>query len=238
MQNDFKVFDFHRIFFGDFPYTFMLEIVFRTVLMYLYCIFLLRVLGKRGMGQLSTLELAIILCFGSAVGDPMMGKDVPIIHGFVAITVVAFLQIMLEKVINKNKKVEQVMEGTANCVVSEGIIQLDCLKTDNLSQEDLFRSLRSKDVEQLGQVHKAYFETTGQVSVTFRSPKNITPGLSILPAGMIGEAEKIGASDQVLKDTIFSCSTCGFSKKVFKNHLPGNCENCNGSTWELAITGH
>ncbi len=108
---------------------------------------------------MSTLELAIILCFGSAVGDPMMGKDVPILHGLVAITVVTFLQITLERVINKSKKMEHVMEGSANCVVDDSVIKLDCLKTDNLSQEDLFRSLRGKDVEHLGQVNNAFFET-------------------------------------------------------------------------------
>jgi len=41
--------------------------------MYAYTVFLLRILGKRGMGQLSMLELAIIISFGSAVGDPILG---------------------------------------------------------------------------------------------------------------------------------------------------------------------
>ena len=54
--------------------------------MYAYTIFLLRVLGKRGMGQLSTLELAIIISIGSAVGDPMIGVDIPIVHGLLVVT--------------------------------------------------------------------------------------------------------------------------------------------------------
>lgn len=235
MNDDFKVFDFHRIFFGDTPYLYLLEIVFRTVIMYLYCITLLRILGKRGMGQLSTLELAIILCFGSAVGDPMMGKDVPIIHGFVAITVVTFLQIMLERVINKSKKMEQVMEGTANCVVDNGMIKLDCLKADNLSQEDLFRSLRSKDVEHLGQVNKAFFETSGQVSVIFNSPKKIKPGLSVLPVDEVPEVTKLSVDQKAVDSLIYSCATCGFSKKVDENQSPGTCKNCQGETWQKAV---
>jgi hypothetical protein len=68
----FKTFDFHRIFFGDLPYGFLLEIVFPTAVMYGYTIILLRLLGNRSMGQLSNLKLAIIICFRSAVGDPMM----------------------------------------------------------------------------------------------------------------------------------------------------------------------
>jgi len=72
LDSTFKVFDFHRIFVGDTPPLFLLEIVFRTLIMYAYTVALLRVLGKRGMGQLSMLELAIIIAFGSAVGDPMV----------------------------------------------------------------------------------------------------------------------------------------------------------------------
>src|SRR3954470_23634218 len=106
MDKNFHVFDFHRIFLGDLPIYFLLEIVFRTLIMYSYTIILLRILGKRGMGQLSTLEVAIIICFGSAVGDPMLGAEVPILHGMVAITVVAFFQIYVERLINKNRKVE------------------------------------------------------------------------------------------------------------------------------------
>lgn len=81
MDAGFEVFDYKRIFFGDAPILFLAEIVFRTVIMYTYTIFLVRVLGKRGMGQFSGLELVIIICFGSAVGDPMIGADIPIIHG-------------------------------------------------------------------------------------------------------------------------------------------------------------
>ncbi|WP_421940553.1 DUF421 domain-containing protein [Pedobacter sp.] len=103
-MHKFETFDFQRIFFGELPYGFLLEILFRTAIMYIYTILLLRFLGKRSMGQLSTLELAIIICFGSAVGDPMMGKDVPVIHGMVVITTVALLQTAAEWIINRDKR--------------------------------------------------------------------------------------------------------------------------------------
>src|SRR4030095_7550170 len=118
MDETIRAFDWHRIFFGDAPLLFLLEIVLRTLIMYTYTVFLLRLLGKRGMGQLSMLELAIIISFGSAVGAPMFGAKIPILHGAIAITVVTIFQIALEYFINKNSKVEAVMEGTPNIVVA------------------------------------------------------------------------------------------------------------------------
>jgi uncharacterized membrane protein YcaP (DUF421 family) len=139
--------------------------------MYAYAVFLLRVLSKRGMGQFSMLELAIIICFGSAVGDPMIGAYAPIMHGIVAITAVSIFQIVLERFINRNPKIEAVVEGRPNLIVDGGVINWDCMKSDNILKEDLFRALRNKDVEHLGQVQKAFFEPSGTISVFFQSPK-------------------------------------------------------------------
>ena len=190
MEEDFTVFDFHRIFIGDAPSLFLLEIVFRTFIMYAYTVFLLRILGKREMGQLSVLELAIIISFGSAVGDPMIGADMPILYGLVAITSVAIFQIGLESLINKNKRMEVLMEGTPNLVVENGRINTESLGKNKISKEDLFRALRGKDVEHLGQVKKAFFETTGQISVYFNSPKQIKPGLTVEPENEFPDADR------------------------------------------------
>lgn len=96
-MDGFKILDWHRMFIGDGPPVFLLKIIFRTVSMYVYTIFLLRILGKRSIGQLPTLELAIIIYFGSAVGNLVIGKDIPMVYGMVAITAVAFLQVGFEQ---------------------------------------------------------------------------------------------------------------------------------------------
>jgi uncharacterized membrane protein YcaP (DUF421 family) len=234
LDNTFKVFDFHRIFFGEAPAFYLLEIVFRTLVMYAYTVFLLRILGKRGMGQLSMLELAIIISFGSAVGDPMVGADMPILHGMTAITVVTVFQISLERFINRNKKVEAVMEGTPNLVVEDGVIQWECMTTDNISKEDLFRALRGKDVEHLGQVSKALFETSGSVSVFFHSPRKMKPGLSLLPEEMIAEEEVITHGQPVTEDAAYSCMNCGYTLLLHKGDAAPECNLCKKAKWVAA----
>lgn len=236
MEQDFEVFDFHRIFIGDAPATYLLEIIFRTIIMYGYTILLLRILGKRGMGQLSTLELAIIISFGSAVGDPMIVEDMPILYGMVAITTVTLFQIGLEYLINKNKKVEAFMEGMPNLAVDNGLIQVNNLAKDNLSKEDLFRALRSKDVEHLGQVKKAFFETSGQVSVMFQAPKNVKPGLSVLPESEIPLASILHTEDLIEKPGYYCCINCGNVKSFNKGEQLSNCTFCTGEEWTKAQT--
>jgi uncharacterized membrane protein YcaP (DUF421 family) len=231
MNPDFEVFDLHRIIFGDKPLIFLLEIIFRTLVMYSYSIILIRLLGKRGMGQLSTLELAIIIAFGSAVGDPMVNANMPVLHGMVAITVVTIFQISLERLINKNKRVEALVEGEPNVVVENGVIKWDCLTKDNLSKEDLFRSLRSKDVEHLGQIDKAIFETSGQISVMFKPPKKVKPGLSLLPENKIKPEAIIKAPNPVPEGGLYCCLDCGNLKTLQPEQKVSKCELCGGKEW-------
>ena len=228
-MKDSAIFDFHRIFLGDTPTLFLLEIVFRTLIMYAYTILLLRFLGKRSMGQLSTLELAIIICFGSAVGDPMMGIDIPIVHGLVVITTVALLQTAMEWVINRNKKVEVFMEGKADCLVDDGMICYEALDKNNLSQADLFRSLRNKEVEHLGQISKSFFETSGLISVLFHPPKKIKPGLNILPEEFI-DPQAI-ATAKTTGTGFYSCRNCGFTKTLSPPNQLSKCPVCQQEEW-------
>jgi uncharacterized membrane protein YcaP (DUF421 family) len=191
-------------------------------------------LGKRGMGQLSMLELAIIISFGSAVGDPMMGRDVPIVHGMITISVITLFQISLERLINKNTKIEAIMEGTPDLVVENGIIQWEHLKRDNLSKEDLFRSLRAKDVEHLGQIHKAFFETTGAISINFFSPKNVRFGLPVLPEEMLLKEYILKDESAALDEGEYACINCGNTVLIHKGQKPSACKTCNQTTWVKA----
>jgi len=234
MEEDLKVFDFHRIFIGDTPLIFLLEIVFRTLVMFGYATFLLRVLGKRGMGQFSNLEVAIIISFGSAVGEPMIGADVPILHGIVAVTVVSFAKIGIMRLGNKSTKLETLIEGSPNLIVENGVIKLQCLAEENVSKEDLLRALRSKDVEHLGQIEKAFFETTGDILVFFKSPQKTKPGLSVMPVNAVETSSIVTTATPVKEAGIYCCLDCGNVKSFEPEQPVPECEICQGKEWVKA----
>ena len=222
--------DWRRIFIGDAPILFLAEIVLRTAIMYGYTSFLLRVLGKRGLGQLSSLELAIIIGFGSAVGDPMIYDDVPVIYGMIAVTVITFMQIGLEKFINTNKKAESIMDGEPNLVIDDGIMIYENMKNDNLSREDLFRFLRLNNVTHLGEVSKAFFETSGQLSIMYKTAELVKPGLSVLPNNYVNTTA-VTANEKITEPGIYICSQCGNSSQFHKEDIVYHCAKCHGDSW-------
>ena len=172
--------EFQRIFFGDLTVALVLEIVLRTVVMYLYTLTLIRALGKRGISQLSPFEIVIIVALGSAVGDPMFYPDVPVIHGLTVITVVVGLQRVLVKATQRHPRIERVIESAAVLLVENGRLLTDALDKEDLSESEVFIGLREQGVEYLGEVRRAYMEPSGKISV-FREENPAEKGRSILP---------------------------------------------------------
>jgi Predicted membrane protein len=234
MEEEIQIFDLQRMFVGEHPPAFLLEIIIRTAIMYLYTIFLFRILGKRGMGQISSLELAIIICFGSAAGDPMVYHDMPITYGILAITIVALLQLATEKIINQSPKLEKITEGEPECLVKDGIIQLDILKKEQLSHADLFRALREKDVSQLGEVRRAFFETSGKITVFLQAKGHERQGLDILPDEDYKPHEVNGLYTPGGEGK-WCCANCGSCVVDSANTAKLVCEVCGESKWVRAV---
>ena len=141
---------------------------------------------------------------------------------------------MLERFINSNRKIEAAMEGSPNLVVSDGVINWDCMKRDNISKEDLFRALRSKDVQHLGEVKKAFFETSGAVSVFFYPPKKVRAGLAVLHDEMLHKEEIFKEGMPVPDEGIYCCLDCGHAADIEKDQTASRCELCNGERWVKA----
>lgn len=168
-----------RLFWGSDPWGFYGEIVFRSVVMYLVLLVLLRFLSKRALTQLSILEFGIVIVLGSAAGDPTFYKDIPLFHGIVVLLVIVTVQRLYTYLLRHNEAVETAMEGTPILMVLRGVIQADALAQARLSQEELFQLLRCQGISQLGEVKAAYMEQSGQLSV-FECDTPLL-GLAIVP---------------------------------------------------------
>ena len=100
-----------QIFLGDEDWSFIPEIMLRTLMMYLVVLFSLRVLGKRGVKQLSIFELVVIISLGSAAGDPMFYKEVGVMSAIAVFLVVIIAYKTTAYFVNKSKKFEILLES-------------------------------------------------------------------------------------------------------------------------------
>lgn len=158
-------FDLARMFLGEHPPLFLLEVAFRTLVMYAYMLLAARFLGKRGTGQLTVFDFIVVILLGSAAGDPMFYDDVPLLYGIVVITVVVLVERIVNEWSNRNRNVEELIEGSPTLIIDRGTILEDALQREQLSRCEVMMELREKEIRDTGEVERAYIEPSGRVSV-------------------------------------------------------------------------
>lgn len=180
MEAGYEAFDLKRMFIGDYSSLLLLEIVFRTTVMYVFALLAVRLLGKRGIGALSPFEWVVVIALGSAMGDPMFYPEVPLVHGMIVITVIVVLQRIVERMKQRHAGAERFMESAPSLIVEGGRIQEDVLRREELSVPELLMELRLGGITNVGQVRYAYLEPSGRVSIFKYEDSAFTPGQSTL----------------------------------------------------------
>lgn len=218
------IFDLKRMLIGDEPPLFLLEIVVRTLIVYVYALLLLRWLGSRTIGQLSTVEFLLVIALGSAVGDAMFYPDVPLVHALLVVTVVVLANKALDLLIARFKRAERVLDGTPEEVIRDGVVCKAFLTSTSMGISELFQELRERGIEQLGQVSRAYIEADGVLTV-FRVKGEPPPGLAIVPP------REVERPPEAATGTL-ACLRCGTTAEA-----AGPCPHCGHTHWTAAQTG-
>lgn len=215
-----------EIFFGSESPAFLLEILFRTIIMYVFILVALRSSGRRGVKQLSIFETVIIIGLGSAAGDPMLYKEVGVLYAVVVFVVLIGLYRLTIYFTAKSRSFEKLMEGKPTFVVKDGKFSIKDFDRELLSQDEFFAELRMMNVEHLGQVKSAILETSGEVSLLFQADEAVKYGLPLL----IDIDEK--QSVEINKKNYYACAFCG---NVAELQMAAVCEICDNNKWVEAI---
>lgn len=212
---------------GDSPIVFV-EIVIRTLIIYGYTLALLRWLGGRAIGQLSTVEFLLVIALGSAVGDAMFYPEVPLLHAMAVVTLVVLANKGLDMAMARSRRFERAIDGAPKEAIRQGVIPASFLRDKALTTNELAQQLRQKGIEHLGQVEHAYVETDGVLTV-FKSAPHSRPGLPIVPPWEIEHPQPLAADAPA--DGPLACLHCGFLAQPTQR---GTCPNCGNDQWTLA----
>ena len=149
----------------------MLITLFRAVILYALIIFLIRLMGKRQIGELQPSELVITILISEVASLPIQDNSIPILKSVISLFVLVSFEIIFAATSLKSHKLRTIMQGHPVIVIRNGEIDVEALKKLRLSVNDLISSLRQKDVFELSQVSYAIFETNGKISVLLK-PQN------------------------------------------------------------------
>jgi len=222
-----EIFEWERVLFGELEPGFLLEVAFRTVIMFIVILLALTFTGKRGVKMLSIFEMVIIIALGSAAGDPMFYEDVGLLPAITVFLIIMSLYRLVTWLTGKNKRFEEFIEGKAHRLIKDGNFSVKTFKKEALGQDEFFAELRVRSVEHLGQVRNAYLETNGELSLYFYPDSEVKPGLPVLPELFANKSKTIPAKG------LYSCTFCGHTKEQKKG--TAKCTVCAKEEWVEAI---
>jgi uncharacterized membrane protein YcaP (DUF421 family) len=221
--------DWRSFLLGKENWHFLLNACIRTTVMFLVILVALRLLGKRGIHQLSVFELGVIIGLGSAAGDPMLYQDVGILPSVVVFIVVVLMYRLITYLISANDKFETLIQGRATYILRNGVM-LETFKRQPLALDEFFATLRQNQVYHLGQVRYAIIESDGKLSIFYFADDEVKYGLPILPDVLDSRSKSIA------DEGVYSCTSCGNTERL----KPGNnyrCAECNHTEWLPSLNG-
>ena len=141
------------------------EIVVRSATVYIFLILILRISGKRQIGQLAPFDLVMLLVLANAVQNSMTGGDNSLIGGLISCTTLVGLNYTVGYVTFRNKKLEEVVEGRPQVLVHNGRVLDDVMAETKVTRHELEAALRQGGCADVGDCHSAILENNGVISV-------------------------------------------------------------------------
>jgi uncharacterized membrane protein YcaP (DUF421 family) len=213
-------FDWERILLGDAPAGFLLEVLLRTIIVYMVLLVIVRFLGKRMSGQLTITELAVMLTLGAIMSPPMQDPAKGILVGIMILICAVLFQRGSTWLFFKKARFEEIALGKVSTLVEDGVINIAELEKANISRQQLFAKLRESDVYNLGEIERVYLEACGIFSV-YKS-QQAGRGLPLYPPEDNDLADK-NEDERELR----VCVSCGQTTNVYMQR----CTNCDGTEW-------
>lgn len=143
----------------------MFILIIRTVILYVYLIFIMRVMGKRQLGQLEPVDFVVALMISELATLPMGDNRIPLIYAIVPITTLVFLQVMTSFLELKSEHIRSILNGQPSILIKDGLVNVEELKQLRYNLDDLLAELRQNGYFNLQEIHYAILETDGSLSI-------------------------------------------------------------------------
>lgn len=143
----------------------MLITFFRAIVLYIIVLIVMRLMGKREIGQLQPFELAISIMIADLASLPMTETGVPISNGIIPILGLLVMHLVISMLNMKSTKIREIICGKPSILIFRGKIDEEVLKRERFTINELEERLRDNNIFNIGDVEYAVLETSGQVTV-------------------------------------------------------------------------
>ncbi len=149
----------------------MLITFFRAILLYIIVLIVMRLMGKREIGQLQPFELVISIMIADLASIPMTDSGIPITNGIIPILGLLVMHLVISIVNIKSIRIREIICGKPRILIYRGKIDEKALIKERFTINELQEKLRGKDIMNIADVEYAILETSGEVTVILKPEK-------------------------------------------------------------------
>jgi uncharacterized membrane protein YcaP (DUF421 family) len=140
------------------------EFIVRASVVYLVLLVLVRLTGKRTVGQFTPFDLIVVMLLSEAVSESLKGGDESLVGGLVAAGALVLIDMLLAVVTSRSKKLDSMLQGNPVLIGRDGAFYKDVLKKERVPEEDVEKALRAADCP-IEDMRMAVLEADGNISI-------------------------------------------------------------------------
>ena len=171
----------------------MLITFFRSIVLYIIVLIVMRLMGKREIGQLQPFELAISIMIADLATIPMTEIGIPIFNGIIPILGLLLMHLIISIINLKSLRGREIICGKPTILIYRGKIDEKALKKERFTINELQEKLRGNNIVNLGDVEYAILETSVEVTIIQKPEKrgtipedfNIKPDYEGIPYDLV-----------------------------------------------------
>ena len=145
------------------------ELVIRCTIVYFFMIVLLRISGKRQIGQLAPFDLVLLLVLSNAVQNAMNAGDNSLLAGIILASTLIGLNYLVGLITFKSKRIEALVEGRPEVLIHNGKLFENVMNREQITHHELDAALRDAGCACIEEVHFAILENNGRITVQGRN---------------------------------------------------------------------
>lgn len=148
-----------------------LEIIVRGSIVYWFIFVLLRVAGRRDIGSFGVADMLVLVLIADAAQNAMAGEYTSIVDGLILVGTIVGWTVIVDRVGYFFQPVGRLLSSDRVCLVHDGVIARRNMRREFITEEELMSELRLKGISDLKEVHRAFMESDGNISVLKRRKK-------------------------------------------------------------------
>lgn len=145
------------------------EFVVRAVAVYVVVLLMVRIVGKRTVGQYTPFDLIVVVLLGTAVQNSLIGEDQSLLGGLILAATLLALNWSVGFLSARSRTFDRLVEGHSIVLARQGVVDRDQLRRQSISEEDFRAACRSSACSEDAQIALAILESSGDITVIKRS---------------------------------------------------------------------